>query len=127
MTDTEPPRAADAALRHPHPDLHPADVADDLTGNTERGAEPADGAGPADGGEPDGTDSAQSELLDDAAELTDSAGAADDRTPGDGTVGSGPPLGDVDALRTAERGRGADAARADTRDSTPTPTETHGG
>ena len=128
MTDTEPERPAvagaeDLAPRHPH--LHPADATDNLTANTERGAGPA--GQPRESGPSSGTDPAQPDLLDDAADLTDGAREADDDAPGDGAVGSGPPAGDADAMRTVERGRETEAARADTSDSTPTPTETHTG
>jgi hypothetical protein len=47
-----------------------------------------------------------------------------DRSPGDGTVEPAPATGDADHLRGAERGREAEAARADTSDSLPVPTET---
>jgi len=132
MTDTEPhtPAADDAgnpahsALTHPH--LHPADATDDLTGNTEGGG-PEPAGLPREGGPSSGTASTQPDLMDDAADLTDGARQADDHTPGDGTIGSGPPLGEVDAVRTVARGREAAAARADTSDSAPTPTETHPG
>jgi hypothetical protein len=121
MTDTEP----DAALQHAHSHLHPADAADDLSGGTESGTEPK---GRPPGAAPGGAErTTEDDLVDDAAELTDNAGAAEDRVPGDGTVGSPPRHGDVDAMRTTERGRETAAARADTSDTTPTPTETHGG
>jgi hypothetical protein len=47
-----------------------------------------------------------------------------DLTPGDGTVAPPPEAGDADRVQTAERGREAEAARADTSDSAPVPTET---
>lgn len=74
--------------------LHPVDPIDDM---------PAGESGPAE--------------VDDTAE----GGSAADAD-GSGAFAGPPP--DVDAMRTAERGREADAARADTSDSVPTPTET---
>lgn len=102
-------------LRHAGPDLHPADAADDLTTNTRSAGFPVED-------DPDAT----LELTDDAAGLTDGAATGtDDETPSDGSVGHRP--GDVDVMRTAVRGREAEAAEADTSDDTPTPQETHGG
>jgi hypothetical protein len=128
MTDTEPrtPPADGAAepSARTHPHLHPADATDDLTGNTEGGGPEPPGL-PREGGPAGGPDSTQPDLTDDAADLTDGARETDDHTPGDGTLGSRPPRGDVDAMRTVARGREAEAARADTSDSAPTPTETH--
>jgi hypothetical protein len=120
MTDTEHGRPVSTRLQHPGPDLHPADPTDDLTGNTESNPSglPVEDA-------PDGT----LELTDDAAELTDGVAAVNDGTPGDGTAGdgtAGEPTahGDVDALRTAVRGRETDAAEANLSDEAPTPQET---
>ena len=77
-----------------------ADPADDLTGNT---------SGDAGGDGPDGDG--------------DDAPDPGDAIPGDGSVGTALPP-DVDAVRTAEKGRETEAARADTSDSVPRPTET---
>ena len=101
-------------LQHPGSGLHPADPADDLTGNTRDAGYPVE----------DGPD-ATLELTDDAAELTDGTSETGDETPGDGSVGH--PPRDVDALQTAVRGRETEAAEADVSDDAPTPRETHGG
>jgi hypothetical protein len=109
MTDTENPdlenpdlaNAApeDSALRPAESDLHAVDSTDDLTANTPGGA----------------------------AESSDAADPADalpgDSHPGDGAVEHDPP-NQPDAMRTAEQGREAAAARADTTDDKPTPTAT---
>ena len=47
-----------------------------------------------------------------------------DAEPGDGTLAPPPEAGDADRLQTAEWGRESEAARADTSDSAPVPTET---
>ena len=87
----------DSALRPAESDLHPADPADDLTGNTPGGS--TDGS---DGPAPD-------------------AALPGDSVPGDGTVEHD--RSDVpDAMRTATTGRETVAARADTSDDKPTPT-----
>src|SRR4051794_32200639 len=83
-----------------------ADPADDLTGNTS--------------GDPGGDDGAADEGA------ADYAPYPDDTIPGDGSVGTDLPP-DVDAVRTAEKGRETEAARADNSDSTPTPRETTAG
>ena len=94
LTDADPQRRAGSHQGS-------ADPADDLTANTT--------SAPAGDGE---------EIDQGSAPLPG------DTLPGEGTVGGHPPSADVDALRTAERGREADAARADTSDATPTPRET---
>ena len=75
-------------------------------------------------GPPSG-DATAPDMVDDAAAYVDGAVATADAVPGDGTAGTPPPFGDVDALQTAEYGPEEDAARAATSDATPTPTETH--
>ncbi len=96
----------DSALRPAESDLHPADPADDLTGNTPGGATgsstDSSGAPAPDGPAPD-------------------AALPGDSVPGDGAVEHD--RSDVpDAMRTATTGREAAAARADTSDDKPTPT-----
>ena len=109
MTDTEP---GTAAQRHGKPGVHAADAIDDLSASTDRGADHGDP-------EPD--------LVDDAADLVAASVDPGDAVPGDGSVGPGPEYGDADAMRTAAHGREEAAARDDTSDDTPTPTETHTG
>jgi hypothetical protein len=103
-----PAAPEDSALRPAESDLHPADPADDLTGNTPGSATDSatdsSGAPPPDGPAPD-------------------AALPGDSVPGDGAVEHDGP--DVpDAMRTATTGREAPAARADTSDDKPTPTAT---
>jgi hypothetical protein len=89
----------DSALRPAGSDLHAADPTDDLTANTPGGS----------------------------GEISDAPDPADtlpgDSHPGDGTIEHDPP-NQPDAMRTAEVGREAAAARADTSDNRPTPTAT---
>ncbi len=98
--DTSP---EDSALRPAGSDLRPADHPDDLTANT-RGGRPDDESAPPD-------DPVDRPL-------------PGDRLPGDGTVDPGEQPHEADALRTAEYGREAEAARADTADGTAHPTPT---
>ena len=103
-----PAAPEDSALRPAESDLHPADPADDLTGNTPGSATDSatdsSDAPPPDGPAPD-------------------AALPGDSVPGDGAVEHDGP--DVpDAMRTATTGREAAAARADTSDDKPTPTAT---
>jgi hypothetical protein len=74
------------------------DPADDLSGNTESGA---------DGDRDDGDPAPEVDVL-----------------PGDGSVGVHPPSGDVDALVTADHGREAQAAGRIVDDTAPVPLET---
>ena len=93
----------DSALRPAESDLHPADPADDLTGNTPGGSTSSDAPAR-------------------AAQAPDAA-LPGDSVPGDGAVEHDRP--DVpDAMRTATTGREAAAARADTSDDKATPTAT---
>jgi hypothetical protein len=101
----------DSALRPAESDLHPADPADDLTGNTPAGA----GAGP-DERVPADEPAAPGEPAPDEAR-------SGDRIPGDGSVEHDRP-DEPDAMRTVERGRETAAARADLSDDKPTPTAT---
>ena len=97
----------DSALRPAESDLHPADPADDLTGNT-----PGDSADSSDAPVP------EAPVPDVAAP---DAALPGDSVPGDGTVEHD--RSDVpDAMRTATTGRETAAARADTSDDKPTPT-----
>jgi hypothetical protein len=90
-------------------DVHPADPADDLTAGTSDDPAPEDA-------EPDA-----------APTVVDEAADAEGGTPGEGGGGAHPLEADVDALQTVDHGRETDAARRDTSDSTPTPTETPAG
>ena len=87
-------------------DTHPADPADDLTAGTADDPTPEDA-------EPDAAPTASDDVAD-----------ADGGTPGEGGGGAHPLEADVDALRTTDHGRETEAARRDTSDATPTPTET---
>ena len=99
-----PAAPEDSALRPAESDLHPADPADDLTGNTPSGSTDSSDAPAPDAPAPD-------------------AALPGDSVPGDGAVEHDQP--DVpDAMRTATTGREAAAARADTSDDKPTPTAT---
>jgi hypothetical protein len=109
----------ESALRPARSDLHPGDIADDLSANAPRGsAEPPTqerhGGPAAWDGEP-GLDN----------------GRPDDGLPrdvvGDGTVAGHSETGDADRMSTAEYGREAEAARDNLSDSAPTPTETPAG
>ena len=87
-------------------DMQPADPADDLTSGT------ADDPAPEDA-EPDAAPTVSDEVAD-----------AEGGTPGEGTGGAHPLEADVDAVATVDRGRETDAARRDTSDARPVPTET---
>ena len=107
----------DSALRPAGSDLHPADHADDLSGNTPGGA----GTAPSeDAGWPT-EDAADGEAL--GADLPDTHWPGD-TVPGDGTVDPGQTAPEADALRTAEYGRESEEAAAITSDLAPMPTET---
>jgi len=102
----------DSALRPAESDLHPADPADDLTGNT-----PGDSADSSDAPVPEAP-VPEAPVPDTAAP---DAALPGDSVPGDGTVEHD--RSDVpDAMRTAATGRETAAARADTSDDKPTPT-----
>jgi hypothetical protein len=104
----------DSALRPAESDLHPADPADDLTGNTSGGSTVSSDAPAPDAPAPDAP------APDAPAPV---AALPGDSVPGDGAVEHDRP--DVpDAMRTATTGREAAAARADTSDDRPTPTAT---
>ena len=103
----------DSALRPAESDLHPADPADDLTGNT-----PGDSADSSDAPVPASAPVPEAPVPDVAAP---DAALPGDSVPGDGTVEHD--RSDVpDAMRTATTGRETAAARADTSDDKPTPT-----
>jgi hypothetical protein len=106
MTENAAPQ--DSALRPAESDLHPADPADDLTGNTSAGAGPDERDAAPSAGDPLPGDPLPDDPL------------PDDRRPGDGSVRHDPP-DEPDAMRTAAHGREAAAARADLSDDRPTP------
>ena len=87
-------------------DMPPTDPADDLTSNTSDDPAPEDA-------EPDA-----------APTVPDEAAAGEGSTPGEGTGGAHPMEADVDAVQTTDHGRETYAARSDTSDAVPTPTET---
>jgi len=122
MADMETGGTRDSALRPAGSDLHPADHADDLTGNTPGGDETP----PAESADWPAEDAADGEAL--AAELPDAPGPdvawPGDTVPGDGTVDPGRQAPQADTLRTAEYGRESEDAAAVASDSVPTPTET---
>jgi hypothetical protein len=139
MEDGAAPRGTrDSALRPAASDLHPADPADDLSGNTPgggTGTPPAQDAGwpteDAADGEALGADLPDASSPD--ASSPDASGPdasgpdaplPGDTVPGDGTVDPGRTASEVDALRTAEYGRESEDAAAVTSDSAPRPTET---
>jgi hypothetical protein len=98
----------ESALRPAESDLHPADPADDLTGDTEGGSTDSS------------TESSDAPAPNDPAPDAPLPG---DSVPGDGAVEHDRP--DVpDAMRTASTGRETATARADTSDDRPTPTAT---
>ena len=104
MTENADVENEESALRPAESDLHPADPADDLTGNKPGDSADSSGAPAPDGPAPD-------------------AALPGDSVPGDGAVEHDRP--DVpDAMRTATTGREAATARADTSDDKPTPTAT---
>ena len=103
--DDSQPDPQESALRPAHSDLHPADPADDAL------TDPSSGSA-----KPD------SDVLD--AEPAVDDGLEESAEPGDGTLAPPPEAGDADRLQTAEWGRESEAARADTSDSAPVPTET---
>ena len=112
----------DSALRPAESDLHPADPADDLTGNT-----PGDSADSSDAPVPEAPvpEAPVPEAPVPEAPVPDvaapDAALPGDSVPGDGTVEHD--RSDVpDAMRTATTGRETAAARADTSDDKPTPT-----
>ena len=119
----------DSALRPAESDLHPADPADDLTGNTSGGSTVSSDAPAPDAPAPDApapdTPAPDTPAPDAAAPDAAAPVAAlpGDSVPGDGAVEHDRP--DVpDGMRTATTGREAAAARADTSDDRPTPTAT---
>ncbi|MDT7580678.1 MAG: hypothetical protein QOK35_1942 [Pseudonocardiales bacterium] len=107
----------------PVPADDPDGVAQPPAGSGLHPADPVDGA-PAGESDPVGADAdadADAGGGFDAGEWDGEADGGADA--GESGAFAGPPP-DVDVLRPAERGREADAARADTSDSAPTPTET---
>jgi hypothetical protein len=110
----------DSALRPAESDLHPADPADDLTGNTPTGAG-VTSLGAADTAVEDET----GWPVEDAAVGEDLGGDLPDAAPPeDGSVERSRSTEAPDALRTAEYGRESERAAAVTSDAAPTPTET---
>ena len=115
--DDSQPDPQESALRPAHSDLHPADPADDaLTDPSSGSPEPDSGVLDAEPAVDDG--------LEESAEPGDGTVEPGTRSPGDGTLAPPPEAGDADRLQTAEWGRESEAARADTSDSAPVPTET---
>jgi hypothetical protein len=110
----------DSALRPADSDLHPADPADDLSGNTPTGAG-VTSLGDAGTAQADETgwpveDAAVGEHL--GGDVPDAA------PPEDGSVERSRSTESPDALRTAEYGRESAKAAGNTSDAAPTPTET---
>lgn len=137
MTQQHPPVPADDpdGLAQPPagPGVPSADLADDVRADPtddvpvgESGPVPADDAAAEGEGEGEGDvgadGSADAGEWGGAADAGEWGGEADADAAESGAFAGPPP--DVDVIRTAERGREADAARADTSDSAPTPTET---
>ena len=111
--DREDPESRESALRPSRSDLHPADPTDALTDPPSGSPEPDSGALGADPPVDDGL-----------AEPGDGTVEPGDRSPGASALAPPPEAGDADRLQTAEWGREAEAARANTSDSMPVPTET---
>jgi hypothetical protein len=114
--DASEPVPQESALRPARSDLHPADPADDTIDDPSSGSPQPDSSAL-------DTDPGADTLLEDESVPGDGTVEPAD-SPGDGTIAPPPEAGDADRLQTAERGREAEAARANTSDSLPVPTET---